>query len=60
MCEYVASALGVAREEIKESYLQGEEYNDSTCVIRDAAWAECHGRNFDWKIFTINDAGEVN
>lgn len=63
MCEEVANELKVTPEEIKESYLCGKEYNRCTCVIEDAAWAEYHGDTYvtscDWRIFTINDAGEV-
>lgn len=59
MCEEVSDVWTVPVEEIKESYLQGAEYNDSTCVIENAAWTERFGRNFDWKIFTINDNGEI-
>lgn len=59
MCEYVAEVLEVSKEDVKESHLMGECFNKSTCVVDDAAWTERHGNNFDWKIFTINDAGQV-
>lgn len=59
MCEEVADVWEVPTAEIKESYLAGEEYDDRTCVIKNAAWTEHHGRDFDWKIFIINDAGEI-
>ena len=59
MCEFVSEVCDVEKADIKESYLNGEEFNDCTCVIEDAAWAERHGNNFDWKIFTINDAGDI-
>lgn len=58
MCEYVAAVLDVAPEEIKESYLEGEEYDENTCVTEFTAWTEHHGNNFDWKIFTLNELGE--
>ena len=55
----VAEVLEVSKEDVKESHLMGECFNESTCVVDDAAWTERHGNNFDWKIFTINDAGQV-
>lgn len=58
MCKRVATVLGVGVEEVTESYLDGVEYSSNTCVCRDSAWTERHGQNFDWKIFTRNDAGE--
>ena len=58
MCQCVADVLGVGKEEIVESYLSGDDYDDYTCVIEDAAWTERYGNNFDWKIFKLNDAGE--
>lgn len=58
MCQRVADVLGVDKAEIVESYLSGEDYNDQTCVIENAAWTERFGNNFDWKIFAQNDAGE--
>lgn len=56
MCEYVAEVLDVSREDIKESYFEGEDFNENTGVIENDAWTERCGNNFDWKIFTINDA----
>lgn len=58
MCKRVASVLDVPIEDVMESYLSGVEYFSNTCVCRDSAWTERHGQNFDWKIFTRNDAGE--
>ena len=53
-----AALLGVGIEGVIESYLAGVEYASDTCICRDSAWTERHGQNFDWKIFTRNDAGE--
>lgn len=58
MCKWVAAVLGVGIEGVIESYLAGVEYASDTCICRDNAWTERHGQNFDWKIFTRNDAGE--
>ena len=58
MCQCVADVLGVSKEEIVESYLSGDDYDDQTCVLENTAWTERHGNNFDWKIFKLNDAGE--
>ena len=58
MCKWVAAVLGVGIEGVIESYLAGVEYASDTCICRDSAWTERHGHNFDWKIFTRNDAGE--
>ena len=55
MCEKVAEVKGVQVEEIKESYLSGEEYEEDTCVLEDSAWSERHGNNFDWKIFGVEE-----
>lgn len=55
MCEKVAEVKGVQVEEIKESYLAGEEYEEDTCVLENSAWAERHGNNFDWKIFSVEE-----
>lgn len=59
MCEYVAEVVDASKEDIKESYLEGVDFNDTTCVIENAAWTERHGNNFDWKIFLVNDAGQI-
>ena len=58
MCQCVADVLGVNKEEIVESYLSGDDYDDQTCVLGNTAWTERHGSNFDWKIFKLNDVGE--
>lgn len=55
MCEKVAEVKGVQVEEIKESYLSGEEYEEDTCVLENSAWSERHGNNFDWKIFGVEE-----
>lgn len=55
MCEYIAEVCDVPKEDIKESYLQGEEFNSNTCVTGDVAWIERHGVNFDWKIFKFEE-----
>lgn len=53
MCKRVASVLDVPVED-----LDGIEFDSNTCICEDSAWTERHGQNFDWKIFTRNDAGE--
>ena len=58
MCKRVASVLDVPIEDVMESYLSGVEFDSNTCVCEDSAWTERHGQNFNWKIFTRNDAGE--
>lgn len=60
MCEEVADILEVPVEEVKESYLQGKEYNESTCVVENAAWTIHREQFFDWKIFSIGDDWEVS
>lgn len=59
MCSHVAAICDVSQEEIKESYYNGEEFDDRTCVTEDTAWTERCGNNFDWKIFKVNDAGQI-
>lgn len=53
MYEQLADVYGVPVEDIKESYLSGEEYDSQTCVNESSAWGERHGNNFDWKIFEV-------
>ena len=43
----------ISPDEVKESYLEGEDLNENAVVLEDIAWAERYGKNFDWKIFAI-------
>lgn len=53
--ERAKEVKGVQVEEIKESYLSGEEYEEDTCVLENSAWSERYGNNFDWKIFGVEE-----
>lgn len=55
MCELIAEVTGSPIPDIKESYLEGVEFDDRTCVLESCAWTERHGVNYDWKIFRIDD-----
>ena len=46
-------------DEVKESYLEGEDLNDNAVVLDDIAWAERYGKNFDWKIFAAEQGAPV-
>lgn len=46
-------------DEVKESYLEGEDLNDNAVVLDDIAWAERYGKNFDWKIFAVEQGAPV-
>lgn len=57
MCRRVAEVYDISPDEVKESYLEGEDLNENAVVLEDIAWAERYGKNFDWKIFaTERDA----
>lgn len=43
MCEQLADVYGVPVEDIKESYLSGEEYDGQTCVNENSAWVSVTG-----------------
>ena len=49
----VAEVYYISPDEVKESYLEGEDLNENAVVLEDIAWAERYGKNFDWKIFAI-------
>lgn len=53
MCRRVAEVYDISIDEVKESYLEGEDLNENAVVLEDIAWAERYGKNFDWKIFAI-------
>lgn len=53
MCRRVAEVYDISPDEVKESYLEGEDLNENAVVLEDIAWAERYGKNFDWKIFAI-------
>ena len=53
MCSRIADILHITKEEVKESYMKGEELDDSTCVIENAAWSTYKSAYYDWKIFQI-------
>lgn len=55
MCSRIAEVLDEPVEDIKESYLSGEEYDDDTCVLENSAWTERHHNNYDWKIFQCEE-----
>lgn len=59
MCELIAEATGHPVTHIKESYLEGVEFDESTCVLEDCAWTERYGANYDWKIFSINNCCSI-
>ena len=52
-CRRVAEVYDISPDEVKESYLEGEDLNENAVVLEDIAWAERYGKNFDWKIFAI-------
>ena len=43
MCRRVAEVYDISPDEVKESYLEGEDLNENAVVLE----------NFDWKIFAI-------
>ena len=46
MCRRVAEVYDISPDEVKESYLEGEDLNENAVVLE-------YGKNFDWKIFAI-------
>lgn len=59
MCRRVAEVYDISPDEVKESYLEGEDLNDNAVVLDDIAWAERYGKNFDWKIFAVEQGAPV-
>lgn len=53
MCEYVSEARGVSIDEIQE------ELDETTSITDNTAWTERYGQNFDWKIFQMNESGQI-
>lgn len=53
MCRRVAEVYDISIDEVKESYLEGEDLNENAVVLEDIAWAERYGKNYDWKIFAV-------
>lgn len=40
MCRRVAEVYDISPDEVKESYLEGEDLNENAVVLEDIAWAE--------------------
>lgn len=54
MCDRFADCFNTDVASVKESYLNGEEYEDNACVLENSAFCESMGHdNVDWKIFRI-------
>lgn len=61
MCECIAEAYDVPVSEIRESYLNSEEYNTdcyinaNCCILETSAWiTDLHHKNYDYSIFKVN------
>ena len=46
MCRRVAEVYDISPDEVKESYLEGEDLNENAVVLEDIAWAERYGKIF--------------
>lgn len=53
MCRYVSDTVGASVASVKETYLNGEEYDEETCVLENSAWTQSFHNNYDWKIFNL-------
>lgn len=47
MCRRVAEVYDISPDEVKESYLEGEDLNENAVVLEDIAWAERYLRYQD-------------
>lgn len=55
MCECIAEAYDVPVSEIKESYLNGGEYNENCYILVTSAWiTDVNHKNYDYSIFKVN------
>ena len=53
MLRRLAEALGVKTEDVSMLHEGGDEYDPGTGIMKDAAWTEQYGTNYDWKIFAL-------
>ena len=53
MCRRVAEVCAVSLDEVKASYAEDEDLNESAGVLENIAWAERFGENYDWRIFAV-------
>lgn len=59
MCKYVAEVLDIPEKDVKESCHELKDLDENTCVLGNVAWTEKHGENYDWRIFRVDDAGQI-
>lgn len=52
MAKDLADVLGMTKEEVMESYLEGKELGFYACLNYDSAWSDRH-TTCDWQIFYI-------
>lgn len=55
MCKEVADIMGMTWEEVMETYLEGIEIDNYSCVTENTAWCERH-QNYQWEIFHIRES----